>query len=81
MPRAARFPHAVAITYRLRRARDPDPAWPADEVTRIGAEDDPCAAGLGPDDVDAIWRAAVARYRTGLYPALACACGAAAGSR
>jgi CubicO group peptidase (beta-lactamase class C family) len=47
--------------------------YPADEVTSVeGGEDevDPGEAGLDPDDVQAIWRAAVGAYRTGLYPAL-----------
>jgi CubicO group peptidase (beta-lactamase class C family) len=44
---------------------------PPDEVARVGTEDAPRAAGLEPGAVDAIWRACVAAYRTGLYPALA----------
>ncbi len=45
--------------------------FPAAEVTSIGAEADPAAAGLGPDAVKAIWDAAIGAYHTGLYPALA----------
>lgn len=45
--------------------------FPADEVTSIGPEADPAAAGLAVADVDAIWHAAVGAYATGLYPALA----------
>lgn len=45
--------------------------FPADEVTSIGPEADPAAAGLASADIDAIWKAAVAAYDTGLYPALA----------
>lgn len=46
--------------------------FPPDEVTRRSdAERDPREAGLTRADVDAIWRAAVGAYRTGLYPALA----------
>jgi len=44
--------------------------YPAEEVTGIGAEVEPAAAGLTRDDVDAIWRAAVGAYESGLYPAL-----------
>jgi CubicO group peptidase (beta-lactamase class C family) len=40
-------------------------------VSRRAAEAPAAAGGLGTDDVDAIWRAAVGAYRTGLYPALA----------
>lgn len=47
-----------------------DPSPPA-EVTAIGAEADPRAAGITGDDVAAIWRAAEGAYATGLYPALA----------
>ena len=45
--------------------------FPAEEVTSIGPESDPRAAGLEAADVDAIWHAAVGAYQTGLYPALA----------
>jgi CubicO group peptidase (beta-lactamase class C family) len=45
--------------------------FPADEVTSIGPEADPVEAGVQRDDIDAIWRAAVGAYDTGLYPALA----------
>ncbi|MBK9036638.1 MAG: beta-lactamase family protein [Myxococcales bacterium] len=45
--------------------------FPAAEVTAIGAEGDPAAAGVTAGDVDAIWRAAVGAYESGLYPALA----------
>jgi CubicO group peptidase (beta-lactamase class C family) len=44
---------------------------PPDEVTRLGLEINPRAAGLDAAAIDAIWRACVAAYRTGLYPALA----------
>ena len=44
---------------------------PAAEVTSIGAEADPAAAGVTAADVDAIWRAAIGTYETGLYPAVA----------
>ncbi|MBK7074660.1 MAG: beta-lactamase family protein [Myxococcales bacterium] len=45
--------------------------YPALEVTSIGPEGDPAAAGVSTADVDAIWGAAVAAYDSGLYPALA----------
>ncbi len=41
------------------------------EVSRRGAEAPAPAGGLADDDVDAIWRAAIGAYKTGLYPALA----------
>ncbi len=43
---------------------------PVEEVTRRGDEVDPRAAGLDAADVDAIWRAAVGVYQSGLYPAV-----------
>src|SRR5688500_5156608 len=43
---------------------------PVDEVTRRGDEVEARAAGLQPADVDAIWRAAVGVYNSGLYPAV-----------
>ncbi len=45
--------------------------FPADEVTSIGPEAEPAAGGLDRAALDAIWRAAVGAYQTGLYPALA----------
>lgn len=44
---------------------------PPGEVTRLGQEVNPRAAGLDAAAIHAIWRACVATYRTGLYPALA----------
>jgi len=44
---------------------------PPEEVADRGAEVDPRAVGLDRKTIDAIWRACVATYRTGLYPALA----------
>ncbi len=45
--------------------------FPAAEVESVGPEDDPRAAGLARDDVEAIWTAVVRLYRTGLHPAIA----------
>ncbi len=45
--------------------------FPSEEVADRGAEIDPREVAVGRDDIDAIWRACVATYRTGLYPALA----------
>ena len=45
--------------------------YPAAEVTSIGAEADPAEAGVTAADVDAIWKAAIGTYQTGLYPAVA----------
>ena len=42
-----------------------------EEVADRGTEVDPRSVGLDRKIVDAIWRATVATYRTGLYPALA----------
>lgn len=44
---------------------------PPEEVSERGFEEDPRRVGLERKAVDAIWRACVATYRTGLYPALA----------
>ena len=41
-----------------------------DSIVTVGHEDDPAAAGMTQEGVDRIWRAAIAAYRTGLYPAL-----------
>ncbi len=47
-------------------------AYPPAEVTsRSPKEEDPAAAGLSADDVDAIWHAVVRLYETGLHPAIA----------
>jgi CubicO group peptidase (beta-lactamase class C family) len=45
--------------------------YDADEVTTRGTEAEPRAGGLGRADVDAIWRAVVRLYQTGLHPAIA----------
>lgn len=45
--------------------------FPPQEVTSIGPEVDPAAAGMARPDVDAIWSAAEGAYASGLYPALA----------
>lgn len=45
--------------------------YPAAEVTSIGVEVDPVSAGVAAADIDAIWKAAIGTYQTGLYPALA----------
>jgi CubicO group peptidase (beta-lactamase class C family) len=46
--------------------------YPAEQVTTTNrdAEVDPRAAGLEQADVDAIWRAAIGVYESGLYPAI-----------
>lgn len=44
---------------------------PPEEVADRGREEEPRRAGLDRKAIDAIWRACVATYRTGLYPALA----------
>lgn len=41
-----------------------------EEVTTIGAEEDPRAANLRKAEVDAIWNSVVRLYRTGLHPAI-----------
>src|SRR6476619_7005427 len=43
---------------------------PAEQVADRGPEVDPASVGLDRKTIDAIWRATVATYRTGLYPAL-----------
>jgi len=44
---------------------------PPEEVSDRGFEEDPRRVGLDRKVIDSIWRACVATYRTGLYPALA----------
>lgn len=44
---------------------------PPEQVADRGQEVDPASVGLDRKTIDAIWRATVATYRTGLYPALA----------
>ena len=44
---------------------------PPEEVSDRGPEVDPRLVGLDRKVIDAIWRACVATYRTGLYPAMA----------
>jgi CubicO group peptidase (beta-lactamase class C family) len=51
----------------LRRIRLPTVL---EEVTTVGDEGDPADAGIGADDVESIWRAAVALYRSGVHPAV-----------
>lgn len=46
------------------------PVAPPAEVTERGVEEDPRRAGIDHRAIDAIWRACVATYETGLYPAL-----------
>lgn len=41
-----------------------------DAATTVGQEVDPAEAGMSAAEVDRIWRAAVALYRTGTHPAL-----------
>jgi CubicO group peptidase (beta-lactamase class C family) len=45
--------------------------FPAEEVTSIGPEAEPAAGGVERADVEAIWKAAIGAYETGLYPAMA----------
>lgn len=45
--------------------------FPAEEVTSIGREADPREGGVDRPAIDAIWKAAIGAYETGLYPALA----------
>ncbi|MDB4956133.1 MAG: beta-lactamase [Myxococcales bacterium] len=44
---------------------------PAEQVADRGLEVDPKLVGLDRKVIDAIWRATIATYRTGLYPAIA----------
>src|SRR6476619_1548953 len=43
---------------------------PPELVADRGPEVDPATVGIDRKTIDAIWRATVATYRTGLYPAL-----------
>lgn len=43
---------------------------PPDQISGRAAEVDPRSVGLDRTVIDAIWRATIATYRTGLYPAL-----------
>src|SRR5262245_39792820 len=44
---------------------------PPEQVADRGVEVDPKSVGLDRKTIDAIWRATIGAYRTGLYPALA----------
>ena len=64
MPTIPRLPFVGDPLRRIRLPTD------LDEVTTVGDEGDPANAGVGADDVESIWRAAVALYRGGVHPAV-----------
>jgi CubicO group peptidase (beta-lactamase class C family) len=64
MPTIPRLPFVGDPLRRIRLPSD------LDEVTTVGEEGDPAEAGIEADDVEAIWGAAVALYRSGVHPAL-----------
>jgi CubicO group peptidase (beta-lactamase class C family) len=44
--------------------------YPPDEVTTRADETDPMAVGVSREDIETIWRAVIAAYKTQLYPAI-----------
>jgi CubicO group peptidase (beta-lactamase class C family) len=64
MPTIPRLPFVSDPLRRIRVPRD------LESVTSVGAEDEPAAGGVEAAHVDAIWRAAVGLYRSGVHPAV-----------
>ena len=64
MPTIPRLPFVGDPLRRIRVPRD------LDAVTTVGEEADPSAGGLEAENVEAIWRAAVSLYRSGVHPAV-----------
>jgi CubicO group peptidase (beta-lactamase class C family) len=64
MPTIPRLPFVGDPLRRIRVPRD------VESVTTVGEEDDPEAGGVERSNVDAIWKAAVALYRSGVHPAV-----------
>jgi CubicO group peptidase (beta-lactamase class C family) len=64
MPTIPRLPFVGDPLRRIRVPRD------LDAVTTVGEEDDPEAGGVETANVEAIWKAAVALYRSGVHPAV-----------
>jgi CubicO group peptidase (beta-lactamase class C family) len=59
------------MAFQLRRAFETlIRQYPPDQVTTRADEVDPIAVGVGKEDVETIWRATVAAYKTSLYPAI-----------
>lgn len=67
MPRIPTVPRVPGLPDPLRRIRLPGDL---DQVTTIGAEDEPGAGGMTERAVNGIWRAAVDLYRSGVHPAV-----------
>ncbi len=67
MPRIPSLPRIPGLPDPLRRIAVPELL---DSVTSVGPEDDPEAAGLSPERVERIWRAALGLYRSGVHPAV-----------
>jgi len=64
MPTIPRLPFVGDALRRIRLPKD------LDEVTTVGDEGDLDAAGVDAEDVEAIWKAAVSLYRSGVHPAV-----------
>jgi CubicO group peptidase (beta-lactamase class C family) len=64
MPTIPRLPFVGDPLRRIRLPGD------LDEVTTVGDERDPAEAGIDADSVEAVWKAAVALYRSGVHPAV-----------
>lgn len=67
LPRVPGIPRLPLIPDPLRRIRVPDDL---DSVTTIGDEAPPEAGGVEASNVEAIWKAAVSWYRSGVHPAM-----------
>ncbi len=61
----------TAMPWRLRLPFHVRVHPPVEVTSRSPREEDPAAAGLTGDDVDAMWSAVVRLYETGLHPAIA----------
>ena len=67
MPRIPSIPRLPGLPDPLRRVRLPEDL---DGVTTVGEEGDASTGGMRAEDVERIWRAARALYRSGVHPAV-----------
>jgi CubicO group peptidase (beta-lactamase class C family) len=67
LPRIPQFPRLPLVPDPLRRIDIPKNL---EEVTTVGAEEDPAEGGMSPEAVERIWEAAVGVYRSGVHPAV-----------
>jgi CubicO group peptidase (beta-lactamase class C family) len=67
VPRVPSIPRLPLVPDLLRRIRVPREL---EQVTTVGAEEDPAAGGMTSDQVERIWKAATDLYRSGVHPAV-----------